>query len=239
VGSNPARGATLTLTSSPQDVLSLRLPFSYREALSLLFLLSCREVLSTLFPLSHRERGGVGKIGANMTLERFGIIKFRGQEVTVLGEDLMPGNFAPEFSVQTLDWTPFHGLADTQGKVRVISAVLSLETETCDRETRRFNLEAAALGKDIAILVISTDLPYTQKRWCGAAGVDQVTVLSDHLETDFGLKYGVLVKEARVLRRAVFVVDRAGKLTYVAYMPALGVEPDYTDVLAAAKAALA
>jgi thiol peroxidase len=140
--------------------------------------------------------------------------------------------------VQTLDWSPFRGLADTQGKVRIISAVLSLETNVCDRETRRFNLEAASLSKDIAILVISTDLPYTQERWCGAAGVDQVTVLSDHMSTDFGVKYGCLMKEVRVLRRAVFVVTRAGKVTYGAYMPALGEEPNYAEVLEAAKAAL-
>jgi thioredoxin-dependent peroxiredoxin len=174
-----------------------------------------------------------------MTTERFGILKFRGQSVTVLGEDLKAGEAAPEFTVQSLEWAQFHGLADTAGKVRIISAVLSLETEVCDRETKRFNQEAAALGKDITILVISTDLPFTQKRWCGAAGVDQVTVLSDHLTTDFGLKYGVLVKEGRFLRRAVFVVNRTGKLTYVAYMPALGDEPDYARVLQAAQAALA
>jgi thioredoxin-dependent peroxiredoxin len=174
-----------------------------------------------------------------MTLERFGIVKFRGQDVTVLGEDLKPGETAPEFTVQTLKWAPFHGLADTQGKVRVILAVLSLETDVCDRETRRFNQEAAALGKDIAVLVVSTDLPFTQEHWCGAAGVDQVTVLSDHMSGDFGLKYGVLIKEDRILRRAAFVVNKAGKLTYVAYMPALGVEPDYSEVLNAAKAALA
>ena len=173
-----------------------------------------------------------------MTLERFGILKFRGKDVTVLGADLKPGEAAPEFLVQNLEWSPFHGLADTAGKVRIISAVLSLETDVCDRETRRFNQEAAALGKDIVILVISADLPFTQKRWCGASGVDQVTVLSDHLDTDFGSKYGLLVKEARVLRRAVFVVDRAGKLTYVAYMPAFGDEPNYAEVLAAARAAL-
>ena len=174
-----------------------------------------------------------------MTTERFGVIKFKGQDATVLGGDVKVGEAAPEFTVQNLDWKPFHGLADTAGKVRIISAVLSLETETCDRETRRFNQEAAALDKDIAILVLSTDLPYTQKRWCGAAGVDQVTVLSDHMTTDFGLKYGLLLKEGRVLRRAVFVVNKAGKLTYVAYMPALGDEPNYGEVLAAAKAALA
>jgi thiol peroxidase len=173
-----------------------------------------------------------------MKTDRFGIVKFRGQAVTVLGPDLKPGDAAPEFSVQTLKWTQFSGLANTEGKVRIIAAVPSLDTEVCDRETRRFNLEAAGLSKDIAILVISTDLPFAQNRWCGAAGVDQVTVLSDHMSADFGSKYGCLIKEARILRRAVFVVDRAGKISYATYMPALGEEPNYTDVLAAAQAAL-
>jgi thioredoxin-dependent peroxiredoxin len=173
-----------------------------------------------------------------MTSERFGIVKFRGKEVTVLGADLKPGDVAPDFSVQTLDWAQSQGLADSQGKVRIIAAVPSLDTEVCDRETRRFNQEAASLGKDIAILVISTDLPFAQKRWCGAANVDQVTVLSDHMAADFGLKYGCLIKEARILRRAVFVVDRNGKIIYAAYMPALGEEPNYSDVLKAAQAAL-
>ncbi len=173
-----------------------------------------------------------------MTLERFGLVKFKGKDVTVLGADLKPGEIAPEFLVQSRDWAPFHGLADTQGKVRIISAVLSLDTDVCDRETRRFNQEAAALGKDVAILVISNDLPYAQNRWCGASGVDQVTVLSDHMTADFGLKYGVLIKEVRILRRAVFVADRTGRLTYVAYMPALGNEPNYAEVLEAARMAL-
>jgi len=173
-----------------------------------------------------------------MTTERFGIVKFRGQAVTVIGADLKPGEAAPEFSVQTLDWTSFNGLASTAGKVRIITALPSLDTEVCDRETRRFNVEAAALSKDIAILAISTDLPYAQKRWCGAAEVDQVTVLSDHMSVDFGTKYGCLIKEARILRRAAFVVDRSGKITYAAYMPALGEEPNYAEVLAAAQAAL-
>jgi len=173
-----------------------------------------------------------------MTIERSGLIKFKGADATVLGQNLKEGDAAPEFSAQTTDWTPFDGLANTQGKVRIIAAVPSLDTEVCDRETRRFNLEASALSKDIIILVVSTDLPYAQKRWCGAAGVDQVTVLSDHMSADFGLKYGCLIKEARVLRRAAFVVDRAGKIVYAAYMPALGVEPDYEAILDAARTAL-
>jgi thiol peroxidase len=173
-----------------------------------------------------------------MTLERFGIVKFRGQDVTILGEDVKPGQAAPEFIVQTQEWVPFHGLADTQGKVRIIAAFLSVDTDTCDRELHRFNQEAAALSKDIAILVVSNDLPFAQKRWCGAAGLEQLSVLSDHMTGEFGLNYGLLIKEARILRRAVFVVDRAGKLTYVAYMQALGEEPNYSEVLDAARAAL-
>jgi thiol peroxidase len=173
-----------------------------------------------------------------MTNERFGIVKFRGQAVTVLGPDLKPGDIAPEFSVQTLEWAPYNGLANTAGKVRILATLLSLDTDVCDRETRRFILEASTLSKDIAILVISTDLPFAQNRWCGAVGVDQVIVLSDHMGVDFGTKYGCLIKEARILRRAAFVVDRVGKITYAAYMPALGEEPNYAEVLAAAQAAL-
>jgi thiol peroxidase len=173
-----------------------------------------------------------------MTMERFGLIKFKGEPVTILGPDLKPGDVAPEFSVQTLDWLPYLGLADTPGKVRLIAAVPSLDTEVCDRETHRFNQEAAALSKDISILVISTDLPFAQKRWCGASGVDRLIVLSDHLGIDFGTKYGCLIKEARILRRAAFVVDRSGKITYAVYMATLGEEPDYVELLSAARAAL-
>jgi thioredoxin-dependent peroxiredoxin len=173
-----------------------------------------------------------------MTTERFGLIKLADKDATVVGEDIRMGQAAPEFSVQSQDWNTFHGLADTQGKVRIVAAVPSLDTSVCDRETRRFNEEAAGLGKDVAILVISTDLPYTQKRWCGAAGIEQVIVLSDHMDTDFGIKFGCLIKERRIMRRAVFVIDRSGKVTYAAYMPALGEEPDYGAVLSAARAAL-
>jgi thiol peroxidase len=174
-----------------------------------------------------------------MSAERFGLIKVGGRDVTVVGEDLEVGRDAPDFSAHALDWSVLRGLADTQGKVRILAAVPSLDTETCDRETRRFDQEAARLSKDIVIEVISTDLPYTQKRWCGAAGVDQVMVLSDHQSVEFGEKYGCLIKERRILPRAVFVVNRQGKLTYVAYMPILGEEPDYEEVLEAARSALA
>jgi thiol peroxidase len=173
-----------------------------------------------------------------MATERFGLIKVGGKDATVIGDDVKVGQTAPDFTVHAVDWSLMRGLADTAGKVRIIAAVPSLETDVCDRETRRFNQEAASLSKDIVIEVISTDLPYTQKRWCGAAGVDQVMTLSDHMTAEFGEKYGVLIKERRILRRAVFVVDKNDKVTYAAYMPALGDEPNYAEVLDAAKKAI-
>ncbi len=173
-----------------------------------------------------------------MTVERFGLLKFGGKDVTIIGPDMEVGQQAPEFTVQTQDWREIEALKETEGKVRILAAVPSLDTPVCDRETRRFNQAAADLSEDIAILVISMDLPFAQKRWCGAAGIDQVLVLSDHLYGDFGRKYGCLIKEVRVLRRAVFVVNRQGKIVYADYMPALGDEPDYEAVLAAAEAAL-
>jgi thiol peroxidase len=174
-----------------------------------------------------------------MATERFGLIQVGGKDATVIGDDIKVGQTAPDFSLHALDWSVVRGLADSKGKVRIVAAVPSLDTATCDRETRRFNQEATGLSKDIVIEVISTDLPYAQKRWCGAAGVDQVMVLSDHQTAEFGEKYGCLIKERRILRRSVFVIDRQDKVTYAAYMPVLGVEPDYEEVLEAARAALA
>jgi thiol peroxidase len=173
-----------------------------------------------------------------MLMERTGIFQLAGKDATIVGNDIKAGQAAPDFKVHALDWSIVNGLADTSGKVRIIAAVPSLETDTCDRETRRFNQEASALGRDIVIEVVSTDLPYTQKRWCGAAAIEQVMVLSDHMTAEFGEKYGCLIKERRILRRAVFVVDRQDIVVYAAYMPALGVEPNYEEVLAAARAAL-
>jgi thiol peroxidase len=170
--------------------------------------------------------------------ERFGLIQFDGQDQTVVGRDVRVGQKAPEFTGTAPDWSEVRGLASTAGKVRMLAAVPSLDTAVCDRETRRFNEEAVALGEDVRIFVISTDLPFAQKRWCGAAGVERVFTLSDHMRVEFGTKYGCLIKEKRILRRAVFVVGRDDRVVYAAYMPALGEEPDYGGVLAAVRRAL-
>jgi thiol peroxidase len=173
-----------------------------------------------------------------MTIERVGLLKFAGNDVTVIGPDIQVGQKAPEFTVVAQDWSSFNGLQDTKGKVRIIGSLPSLNTSVCDRETRRFNQEASGLDERIVILTVSMDVPYTLKNWCAAAGVDRVITLSDHKNAEFGRKYGVLLKEHRVFRRAVFVVDRNDKVVYAAYMPAIGDEPNYPEVLKAAKVAL-
>ena len=170
-----------------------------------------------------------------MTIERTGIIQLAGKDATIVGADVSIGDVAQDFRVHSLDWALVQGIGDTVGKIRIIAAVPSLETEVCDREARRFNQAASDLGEELVIEVISTDLPYTQKRWCGASGVDRVMVLSDHLLTEFGEKYGCLIKERRILRRAVFIVDRHEMIAYAACMPALGDEPDYGEVLEVAQ----
>ena len=173
-----------------------------------------------------------------MTTVRNDVFKIGENFVTLLGDEVKVGQAAPEFTSVIAGWTSVKPVQESKGKVIILSAVPSLETDVCDRETRRFNEEAAKLSDDIVIYTISADFPMTQKRWCGAAGVDKVKVVSDVLDTEFGLKYGIVIKERRYLRRSVFIVGRDGKLTYVNYLPVLGQEPDYDEVINAAKEAL-
>ncbi len=173
-----------------------------------------------------------------MSTERKGIFKFHGQDVTVVGADIQVGQKAPEFSAFKDDWSTVQVMESTQGKVRIIGSLPSLNSSVCDRETRRFNQEAASLDKNVVIVMLSMDLPWTLKTWCAAAGVDQVLALSDHKDADFGEKYGVLLKEPRIFRRSIFVVDQNGRVVYADYMPTNGDEPDYSAVLAAAQEAL-
>ena len=173
-----------------------------------------------------------------MTTVRNNVFKICDNFVTVFGDEVKVGQAAPEFTSVVAGWASVNPLQESKGKVIILSAVPSLDTDVCDRETRRFNEEAAKLSDDIVIYTISTDFPMAQKRWCGAAGVDKVKVVSDVLEAAFGIKYGILIKERRYLRRSVFIVGRDGKLTYVNYLPVLGEEPNYDEVIAAAKKAL-
>jgi thiol peroxidase len=167
--------------------------------------------------------------------ERTGIVTIHGNPLTLLGPELKPGDTAPDFTLADNDLKP-KTLADFAGKTLIISAVPSLDTPTCDMETRRFNKEAASLGADIKILTVSMDLPFAQKRWCGAAGVDAVVTLSDYMTAGFGEAYGVLIKELHLLARAVFVVDKTGTIKYLEIVKEVATEPHYDAALSAARA---
>jgi thiol peroxidase len=171
-------------------------------------------------------------------LERVGLIELAGKPATVIGADVRVGDAAPEFTAQANDWSEVRPIESTTGKVRILLSLPSLSTDVCDRETRRFNEAAAELGEDVVVIGVSADLPPTQRNWCAAHGVARVQAVSDHMQMEFGLKYGAWIKERRWLRRAVFVLDRNDRVAYAAYMPAIGIEPNYDEVLAAARAAL-
>ena len=162
--------------------------------------------------------------------ERSGIITMRGKPLTLLGEEVKVGAPAPDFEALANDLSPVK-LSSFRGKVCVLSSVPSLDTPVCDMETRRFNQEAEKLGPEVVILTVSMDLPFAQKRWCGAAGVTRVQTLSDHREAAFGTAYGTLIKELRLLTRAVFLVDKQGKLQYQQWVKEVTQEPDYDEVL--------
>ncbi len=162
--------------------------------------------------------------------DRKGIITMKDQPLTLLGKGLKVGEPAPDFEALTNDLSPIK-LSSFRGRICIISSVPSLDTSVCDTMTRRFNEEAGSLGEDVVVLTISMDLPFAQSRWCGAAGVKNVQTLSDHRDASFGNAFGVLIKELRLLARAVFVVDKEGIVRYVQIVNELTNEPDYEAVL--------
>jgi thioredoxin-dependent peroxiredoxin len=171
--------------------------------------------------------------------ERMGAVTWKGQPQTVLGPVLKPGDRAAEV---TLNNEGFGGmrtlLASTEGKIRLINVVPSLGTGICDAQTRRFNEEAAGLGDDLVVVTVSVDLPFAQKEWCAARGVERVVMMSDHRDMAFGDAYGTHIKELRIEQRAVFVVNKDDIVTYVQYVPEIAQHPDYDAVLSAVKGIL-
>jgi thiol peroxidase len=162
--------------------------------------------------------------------ERTDIITMKGNPLTLIGKELKIGDLAPDVEVLDNNLSPVK-LSSFRGKICVISSVPSLDTPVCDMETRRFNQEAAKLSSEIQMLTISMDLPFAQKRWCGAAGVDNVVTLSDHRNASFGTAYGVLIKELRLLARSVFVVDREAIIRYIQMVNEISEEPDYDAIM--------
>lgn len=161
-------------------------------------------------------------------------ITFKGNPLTLLGDQPKVGDRAPDFEVLANDLSTVK-LSDFRGKTCVICAVPSLDTSVCDAEIRRFNERAASLGDDVPVLAISMDLPFAQRRWCGAAGIENVQTLSDHRDAQFGTRYGILVEELRLLARSVFIVDKEGLIRYIEVVDEMTNEPDYEAALSVVK----
>ena len=161
-------------------------------------------------------------------------VTMKGNPVTLIGKEIEIGQTAPDATLVTNDLSSFK-LSSLKGKKIILSVVPSLDTGICDLQTKRFNKEAAALGDKVMILTISMDLPFAQKRWCGATGSDKVKTLSDHRDASFGESYGVLIKGLRLLTRAIFIVDTNFKIAYKQIVPEITTEPNYDDVLKAVK----
>src|SRR5437879_2087587 len=162
----------------------------------------------------------------------------RGEPMPSVGADLKAGPKAPAFSAVGKGLAPVT-LDQFKGKVKIMAAIPSIDTPVCDAETRRFNEEAAKLPGDVQILTISMDLPFAQARWCGAAGVDKVTTISDWRAAEFGQKYGALIKELHLLARAVFVLDKNDNVVYAEYVKEVANQPNFEAALEAARKAAA
>jgi thiol peroxidase len=170
-------------------------------------------------------------------MERAGATTLKGNPLTLVGPELKAGDQAPDFSLVDNSLKPVT-LKDTGNNVRIISVVPSLDTPVCDAQTKRFNEEAARLP-GVDIITVSMDLPFAQKRWCGAFGVDNVKMLSDHKEGSFGTSYGTLIKELRIESRAIFVLDRKNQIRHAEYVKEVADFPNYDAALTAARSATA
>lgn len=161
-------------------------------------------------------------------------ITFGGNPMTLIGPQAEVGSKAPVFTVTDAALQPVSS-DKFNGQVRIISVFPSIDTSVCSLQTKRFNREAAALGDQVAVLSISADLPFAQKRFCAAEGIDRMYVYSDYNGHDFGRKYGFLMKELCLLARGVVVIDRDDVIRYVEYVPEVREEPNYERALEAAR----
>jgi thiol peroxidase len=167
-------------------------------------------------------------------MERSGIVTINGNPLTLIGPALKAGDKAPEFTVLDAELKPV-SLKDFSGKTRIISVTPSLDTPVCDLQLRRFNAEAAKMPGDAVVLNISMDLPFAISRFCANAGIDKAKALSDHREAAFGRAYGVLIKELRLLARAIFVIDKSDVIRHAEIVPEISNQPDYDKALEAMK----
>jgi thiol peroxidase len=157
----------------------------------------------------------------------------KGNPKTLVGPELKVGDAAPDFSLVDGGLNAVT-LKDTGNHVRIISVIPSLDTPVCDAQTKRFNEEAGTLP-GVDILTVSMDLPFAQKRWCGAFGVDKVKMLSDHRDGSFGTNYGTLIKDLRIESRAIFVLDKNNIIRHAEYVKEVADYPNYDAAISAAR----
>ena len=166
-------------------------------------------------------------------MEKRSVTTFAGNPVTLLGKEVKVGDKAPGFTAIKGDLSPFT-LKDVEGKIKLISVVPSIDTGVCELQTIRFNKEASEL-KDAVIITISMDLPFAQARFCGAKGIENAIVVSDHKDASFGINYGFLMEEFRLLNRGIVVIDKDDVVRYVEYVTENTDHPDYDKAIAAVK----
>lgn len=174
----------------------------------------------------------VSKMGNPISEERTGQLTWGGSPMTLLGRVVHVGEKAPEFKLVGKGFKPVI-LADSAGKTRLLSVVPSLDTGICDAQTRKFNEIAAGYGEEVTFVTISAEHPFNQRRWCGAAGIKNMEVLSDHMDMNFGNAYGTHIKEMRLDQRAIFIIDKDDVIRYIEYLPEIAAHPDYEAALKA------
>ena len=166
--------------------------------------------------------------------ERTGLVTFKGMPVTLVGKPLQVGQQAPDFTAVKQDLSEFK-LSDLGDKIVVLSIAPSLDTKVCELQTIRFNQEVTSLAKDVEVVAVTVDLPFAQHRFCESFSIDQVQVVSDHRDLDFGYKYGLVMKELRLLARAVIVLDKDNVVRYIDINRQVAQEPNYEAALDAVK----
>ena len=158
---------------------------------------------------------------------------FKGEFVTIIGKQLKVGEQLPDFTLVNPDLVK-QSLADFEGKKKVLSIVPSVDTGICDAQTRQFNQSLSDMENTV-VLTVSCDLPFAQKRWCGASGIENALLLSDSYDQSFGNAYGVLMEEWHLLARAVIVANEQNEITYVEYLDNVNSHPDYEAAINAVK----
>lgn len=165
--------------------------------------------------------------------KRTNVIKFAGNAMTLIGTEIKIGDIAPDFTALSPDLSPL-SLSSTKGQVRVISVVPSIDTPVCDMQTRWFNEEAAKI-EGLTVLSISVDLPFAIKKYCATKGIENIKTLSDHKDLDFGLKYGFVIEELRLLARGTVVIDRDDIVRHVEYVSNVSDHPNYDTAMTVVK----